>query len=77
MTHAEDTKPLLTIDGEIGADGKATLFAKGFTGGPAYTLGHEKEGTPYGYTIDAQFDGTRGTGKRNEARPCTLVFAKR
>jgi hypothetical protein len=75
--HAEDPTPRLAIDGDIGTDGKATLVAKGLTGGPAFNLGHEKEGTPYAYTIDAQFDGSRGTGKRNEARPCNLIFAKR
>jgi uncharacterized caspase-like protein len=77
MFHAEHPTPRLAIDGQIGPDGKATLIAKGLTGGPAFTLGHEKEGTPYAYTVDAQFDGYRGTGKRNEARPCNLIFAKR
>jgi hypothetical protein len=36
-----------------------------------------KPGVPYAYTIDAQFERTRGSGKRNELRPCTLVFAKK
>jgi uncharacterized caspase-like protein len=75
--HAEDPTPRLAIDGEIATDGKATLIAKGLTGGPAYAIGHENEGTPYRFTVDAQFDGSRGTGKRNEVRPCNLIFAKR
>jgi hypothetical protein len=36
-----------------------------------------KSGTPYAYTVDAHFAGSRGTGKRIEARACALAFAKR
>ena len=67
----------LTLEGEIGKNGKTTLNARGFTGGTQYTVGQNKPGTPYGYTVDAQFDGGRGSGKRNELRPCKLTFAKR
>jgi hypothetical protein len=80
VLHGEDQsngRPLLALDGEIGADGKATLKAHGFTGDSAYTVNSAKPGTPYGYTVDAKFERTRGTGKRNEARPCDLTFAKR
>ena len=79
--HAEDKssgKPnWLLIDGNIAPDGKATFTAKGLTGDAAYSLGGIKSGSPYAYTIDAQFERSRGTGKRNEMRPCTLTFAKR
>ena len=67
----------LLITGEIEADGKARLAAKGLTGDPAYTVNKAKSGTPYGFTIDAQFDGASGTGKRIEIRPCDLKFARR
>lgn len=67
----------LEIDGQIPADGKATLSARGTTGASAYTLNSLAPGSPYAFTVDAQFDRTRGSGKRNEARPCNLVFVKR
>ncbi len=67
----------LEIDGQIPADGKTTLSARGTTGASAYTLNNLAPGSPYAFTVDAQFDRTRGNGKRNEARPCNLVFVKR
>lgn len=67
----------LEIDGQIPADGKTTLSARGTTGASAYTLNNLAPGSPYAFTVDAQFDRTRGSGKRNEARPCNLVFVKR
>ena len=67
----------VAIDGPIGSDGNAMLTARGLTDVPAYSQNQVKSGTPYGYTVDAHFDGSRGTGKRIEARACTLAFAKR
>ncbi|MGY3476970.1 caspase family protein [Bradyrhizobium ottawaense] len=79
--HAEaqskDGVNRLEIDGQIQADGKTTLSARGTTGASAYTLNNLAPGSPYAFTVDAQFDRTRGTGKRNEARACNLVFVKR
>lgn len=79
--HAEVQGPSggnrLEIDGHIPADGKTTLSARGTTGASAYTLNNVAPGSPYAFTVDAQFDRTRGSGKRNEARPCNLVFVKR
>ena len=79
--HAEDGvqgKPnFLAIDGDIEADGKAFLIAKGLTGSSKFTVNNSKEGSPYTYTVNAQFDGSSGSGKRNELRPCNLVFARR
>ena len=81
MLRAEDQSTgrpdWVTIEGEIGKDGKTRLNARGFTGNPKYTMSDNKPGTPYGYTVDAQFDGASGTGKRNELRPCKLTFVKR
>jgi hypothetical protein len=67
----------LLIEGSIPENGKATLIAHGLTGNAAYTVGAQKPGSPYAFTIDSQFERARGTGKRNEARPCNLTFAKR
>ena len=79
--HAEglgrDGVNRLEIDGQIPADGKTTLSARGTTGASAYTLNNLAPGSPYAFTVDAQFDRARGSGKRNEARPCNLVFVKR
>ena len=81
VLHAQDpdqrTTNTLAIDGQIPAGGKTTLSARGTTGPSAYTLNNAPAGSPYAYTIDAQFEPTRGSGKRNEARPCTFVFVKR
>lgn len=71
------TPAWLLISGKIGADGKASLLAKGLTGDPANTTNRAKSGSPYAFTVDAQFDGSSGMGKRNELRPCDLKFAKR
>lgn len=79
--HAEAQGPgganRLEIDGQIPQDGKTTLSARGTTGASAYTLGNVPPGSPYAFTVDAQFDRSRGSGKRNEARACNLVFVKR
>jgi uncharacterized caspase-like protein len=80
MLHGEDQangQPLLAIDGEIPAGGKATLNAHGFTGDKAFSVGNVKRGSPYAYTVDAQFERDHGTGKRNELRPCNLTFVKK
>jgi hypothetical protein len=81
VLHAEILTPgkpaWMVIDGKIGADGKANLVARGLTGNPAATLNQAKAGSPYGFTVSAQFDDASGTGKRNELRPCDLKFAKR
>ena len=79
--HAEaqgrDGVNRLEIDGQIPADGKTTLSARGTTGASTYTLNNLAPGSPYAFTVDAQFDRNRGSGKRNEARACNLVFVKR
>lgn len=79
--HAEaqgkDGVNRLEIDGQIPAGGKTTLSARGTTGASTYTLNNLAPGSPYAFTVDAQFEPTRGTGKRNEARACNVVFVKR
>ena len=81
VLHAEILKPgqpaWMVLDGKIEADGKANLVAQGLTGDPKATLNKSKPGSPYGFTVSAQFDGRSGTGKRNELRPCDLKFTKR
>jgi hypothetical protein len=67
----------LQIDGKIGADGVAKLYADGRTGSKEYVPGRDTpRGTEYGYNIDAKFEGSTGTGTRLEGRSCTLQFEK-
>jgi hypothetical protein len=67
----------LQLDGKIGADGAATLYAAGRTGSKEFVPGTDTpRGTEYNYTIDAHFQGTTGTGTRIEGRPCALRFEK-
>ena len=81
VLHAEDKEPSKTnwlkIDGIIPPGGKTTLSAQGLTGDRAFTIGGGAAGSLYSYTIDAQFEPLRGSGKRNEVRPCKVVFVKR
>jgi len=62
------------ITGRIRADGGALLMMFGRTGLQQRAVGHDRPGTPFGYTVDAHFDASGGSGKRNEQRPCALVF---
>lgn len=67
----------LQIDGTIAADGAASLYASGLVGAAPYAVGDRPAGTAYGYHLDTQFTGTKGSGHRMEGRPCTVVFAKK
>ena len=75
--HGTDGQPSsLTLTGKIEPDGSAAINARGVTGDPKYTLNHTSKGTAYVYRATAHFEGTRGTGKRIDTRPCDLTFAK-
>jgi hypothetical protein len=65
----------LLIDGKIISDGTSALLAKGSVGSTAAS-GGTAVGTPYLYHVIAQFEHSRGTGKRIEFRPCNLTFVK-
>lgn len=67
----------LQIDGTIGPDGRSRLLAQGRTGSKEYVPGRDTpRGTPYSYFIDAQFNGSSGTGSRVEGRSCTVAFTR-
>jgi DNA-binding SARP family transcriptional activator len=66
----------LEIEGPIGADGRAILKARGLTNEPSRTYYAVETGTPYGYTLEARFNGTNGHGKRIELRACSVSFTK-
>src|SRR5580704_7605118 len=67
----------LQIDGVIGADGAANLYAKGLVGAAPYAVGDRPAGSEYGYHIDARFAATSGSGQRVEGRPCSVTFTRR
>jgi hypothetical protein len=80
--HGEGDGPgYLVIDGPIASDGSAKLKAKGKV---TQTHAHgvfALKGNNYDYNIKAQFEDTKGTGKRDEGagilgRPCTFEFTK-
>lgn len=72
----KDESGWLEIDGKIGSDGKAMLYADGLVGGAQFAVGHQAKGTQYNYHIDATISGQSGSGHRVEGRPCTFEFTK-
>ena len=66
----------LALNGKIQPDGKASIEARGTVGNPQHTANRLTQGTPYGYRVDALFEGARGVGHRVEVRPCNLTFVK-
>jgi hypothetical protein len=77
--HGTEGKPSsLLIEGTVSADGAAKLYATGRTGSKEFVPGRDTpRGTEYNYNIEAHFEGTKGTGKRVEGRPCSFEFEKR
>jgi hypothetical protein len=75
--HGNENGPgWLRIEGQIGADGKAMLDARGRTGDPEFAAGHPPPSSRYTYHIEAQFDREHGTGRRLEQRVCNFEFAR-
>lgn len=67
----------VVLEGTIAADGTAALYAKGRTGSREYVPGRDTpRGTEYGYSVNARFDQTSGSGTRVEGRPCSLRFVR-
>jgi hypothetical protein len=56
--------------------GNGTVAVRGLTGNPNATLNREARGSSYGYRANLRFEGSRGSGNRVEARPCTLTFVR-
>jgi hypothetical protein len=77
-THGAEGAPgSLKVEGTIPPDGKAQLVARGRTAGPEYSVKHIATGTAYSYSINARFDGSRGTGSRLEGRVCSFTFERK
>jgi hypothetical protein len=76
-SHGEEgSAGSLRIDGRIAPDGEATLRARGRTGNPDYAVNKPTSGSPYSYTIKANFEESSGTGTRLEARVCNFTFTR-
>jgi hypothetical protein len=67
----------LSIDGNVGPDGKAALYVDGLVGAAPYAVGQRPGGTQYGYHVNAVFSEREGRGSRVEGRSCTVEFTKR
>jgi hypothetical protein len=67
----------LQLEGNILSDGSAKIDADGLVGSSDAALGKLSSGTPYHYTIAANFSGESGTGKRVEGRACSVTFTKK
>jgi class 3 adenylate cyclase len=72
----EGSADWLRLEGQIQPDGSARLDARGTTGDPKYSVKGVAKGTPFGYHVAARFEGSSGTGKRLELRPCDMRFVK-
>jgi hypothetical protein len=66
----------LLMQGNIQPDGSALLRVKGLTGDPRYAIKRAAKGSTYDYPVQAQFDGSHGSGRRLQQRPCQLSFDK-
>lgn len=66
----------LLLQGDIQTDGSALFRAKGLTTDPKFSVKGVRKGSPYAYQVVAQFDGGRGTGRRQELRACVLTFVR-
>jgi hypothetical protein len=70
------------ITGKIGDDGNAKFDVNGILANRANAHGlFAHKGEDYHYTVQAHFDGDKGTGKRDtglgiESRPCNFTFER-
>jgi hypothetical protein len=67
----------IRIQGIIQPDGTAKFEVKGYTGDdPKFLLKGVRTRTSYEYDVAAHFEGSRGTGRRLQHRPCVLTFTR-
>jgi hypothetical protein len=77
--HGTDGQPgYLLVEGVIGDDGSARLYATGKTNSKEFVPGRDTPpGTEFGYHIKAQFNDRDGTGTRVEGRACSYEFERK
>jgi hypothetical protein len=66
----------LTLDGEIGASGDASLVAEGLTGAPSTNVDNVSAGIPYTHPVTAHFELRHGNGSWTTTRECDFSFRK-
>lgn len=67
----------LQLDGPIGADGHASIYASGLVGASEAAVGHRPAGTQYGYHLDIDFKDATAQGHRVEGRPCSVTLSRK
>jgi hypothetical protein len=60
----------------VNSDGSGIFSMDGLSGDAGYSLGNAPAETPYHYSITVHFNGSVGTGQRNEGRPCQFSFSR-
>jgi hypothetical protein len=65
-----------SLNGKVRSDGAVEIFARGIVASSRLAAGNVGVGTPYGYPIAGQLEGTKGTGARRGGRPCSVTFTK-
>jgi hypothetical protein len=73
--HSPTTEAEGELRGWVRPDGKAIVSVIGLTGRDE-SIAHLKPGTRFRYTANVQFNGDRGSGQRQQLRPCTLNFTR-
>lgn len=73
--HRKEGMPgWLKFTGQIQPDGTAEIQAHGLTGNPDFSVGKIPKNTAYDFRVKARFEGSRGTGRRIDVRPCDVDF---
>jgi hypothetical protein len=65
-----------TLEGQIKADGTASLSARGLSGSAEYNQKFAPTASPIAFEVVAKFIGTTGTGERVGSRACKFTFTK-
>ncbi len=68
--------PSMTLEGQIKADGTASLAARGISGSADFNQKFATTASPIAFQVVAKFSGTTGTGERVGSRACKFSFAK-
>ena len=68
--------PSMTLEGQIQADGSATLKASGISADAEHNVKFAQAQTPISYQVSAKFEGNKGSGSRLGARACKFTFSK-
>jgi hypothetical protein len=68
--------PSMTLEGQIQADGTATLKASGISGDAEHNVKFAQAQTPISFQVSAKFEGSKGSGNRLGSRACKFTFSK-